>query len=293
MALPRLLGQTVLDVVSVLVVAAPLFLLENFARPYHRGFFCNDNSIALPYHNDSVPSYVLLTVVFVVPFILIVTVEALHYIAGKLLDRSSDQWTARNYFTLLYKIYGIYIFGLVITMTITELGKFTIGRLRPHFLSVCQPNRTTLNCTDNTAGGMYYRYVTEDVCTTDNTVMLTEARKSFPSGHSSMSFFFAVFSVFYLQSRMTYSFSRLLKPCLQTLLVSSAVYISLSRISDYMHHWSDVFVGALVGTIAAILVGVYVSSQISGWKLEPLQTNYQQLEDGDRTMSIAETRDNP
>lgn len=282
MALRRLAGRIVLDVVSLLVVASPFVGLETFARPYRRGFFCNDESISYPYLGDSVSSPVLFAVVLLVPLVVIVAVELTHLIAGKVRDSLSDQWTVRNYFVLLYKIYGIYLFGQAVTMSMTELGKFTVGRLRPHFLAVCQPNRTALDC----SGEIYYRYITEDVCTSGDTAKLIEARKSFPSGHSSLSFCYAVFLVIYLHARITWDFSRLLKPCLQTLVMLSATYISLSRISDYRHHWSDVLVGATVGTIVAVLVGLYVSSAISGWKLEHRrQSSYQNL-DGEPAMSL-------
>ena len=34
----------------------------------------------------------------------------------------------------------------------------------------------------------------------------------------------------------------------------AAIYVGLSRISDYKHHWSDVLMGALLGSFLAALV---------------------------------------
>ena len=50
-----------------------------------------------------------------------------------------------------------------------ELGKRTVGRLRPHFLAVCKPNYSLFNCTDG--------YITADVCT-GVANQITEARYS-------------------------------------------------------------------------------------------------------------------
>jgi len=41
---------------------------------------------------------------------------------------------------------------------------------------------------------------------------------------------------------------------LQAVSIYAAVYVGLSRISDYKHHWSDVLMGAILGTFVAALV---------------------------------------
>lgn len=48
--------------------------------------------------------------------------------------------------------------------------------------------------------------------------------------------------------------ARLLRPTLQFGLVALSIYVGLSRISDYKHHWSDVLVGFIQGAVVAILV---------------------------------------
>lgn len=44
---------------------------------------------------------------------------------------------------------------------------------------------------------------------------------------------------------------RLFKPAVEFVLLLLAVLCGLSRISDYKHHWSDVFAGLLLGTFFA------------------------------------------
>lgn len=43
-----------------------------------------------------------------------------------------------------YKVIGVFGFGAASSQLTTDIAKYTIGRLRPHFISVCVPN---VNCT--------------------------------------------------------------------------------------------------------------------------------------------------
>jgi phosphatidate phosphatase len=48
--------------------------------------------------------------------------------------------------------------------------------------------------------------------------------------------------------------SKLLKHLMQFLVMMAAWITALTRVSDYMHHWSDVFAGIVIGTLFGILV---------------------------------------
>lgn len=59
-----------------------------------------------------------------------------------------------QYLSALYKVVGTFLFGAAVSQSLTDLAKFTIGRPRPNFLSVCAPVSCSgyvlhINCTGN------------------------------------------------------------------------------------------------------------------------------------------------
>lgn len=58
----------------------------------------------------------------------------------------------------------------------------------------------------------------------------------------------------YLQARMTWRGSYLLRHLIQFICLAMAWFTALSRISDYKHHWSDVLAGSILGAVIAFLV---------------------------------------
>lgn len=82
---------------------------------------------------------------------------------------------------------GYFIFGAALCQGLTDLGKYTVGRLRPHFYEACNPQ---VDCTKLPA----YSYVQDPKCHPADAETLREARLSFPSGHSS----FGAYTMFFL-----------------------------------------------------------------------------------------------
>ena len=70
--------------------------------------------------------------------------------------------------------------GAAATTMLTDVVKYSVGRLRPHFLAVCKPNFVSLNC----SFGFKKNFLTDYECTGDESE-IQEARLSFPSGHAS------------------------------------------------------------------------------------------------------------
>ncbi|XP_042588232.1 phospholipid phosphatase 1 isoform X3 [Cyprinus carpio] len=176
------------------------------------------------------------------------------------LNRVKSKSFCNSYVACIYKAIGTFLFGAAMSQSLTDIAKYSIGRLRPHFLDVCKPDWTQINCT----GGAY---IEDFVCTGDST-KVNEGRLSFYSGHSSFSMYCMLFLALYLQARMQAEWARLLRPTLQFFLIAASVYTGLSRVSDYKHHWSDVLAGLIQGAIVALLVVFFVSDFFKK-KVEP------------------------
>lgn len=268
----RKLAFTFVDICIVGLAALPLLIFKVSVTPYMRGFYCDDDSIRYPFKNSTVTSTALYTIGFVVNLILICLFEFIHYLYGSSFgsnnaNPSSESTTSYTessqvsypdstrrkiyqYFYNVYRVFLPFVFGAVVEHLTTDVGKYSIGRLRPHFLSVCKPDSTKYNC----ASG----YITADVCTGDES-LIREARLSFPSGHASFSSYSMIFAILYVQARLQWRSVRLLRPLVQLVLFYMAFYTCLSRVSDYKHHWSDVLAGAIIGILTAVLVVFKVS----------------------------------
>ena len=109
-----------------------------------------------------------------------------------------------------------------------------IGRLRPDFLSRCKLDQN-LKCTGKES-------------------LVTEGRRSFPSGHSSSTFGGLGFISLFLSDHFSIfdGSGRIHKFIIFLIPILTASLVSISRIMDYRHHWSDVLAGFLIGCASAI-----------------------------------------
>ncbi|XP_056445553.1 phospholipid phosphatase 1 isoform X1 [Gadus chalcogrammus] len=238
-----------LDIACLILGGLPLAILKlGKVRPYQRGFFCQDDSIRYPFHDSTITSTVLYTVGFTLPVVSMLIGEWLTVHLNR--SKPSSPFS-KSFLVAVYKAIGTFLFGAAMSQSLTDIAKYSIGRLRPHFLDVCKPDWTQINCT---VGG----YIENFSCS-GNTRLSNEGRLSFYSGHSSFSMYCMLFLALYLQARLTASWARLLRPTLQFFLIAASVYTGLSRVSDYKHHWSDVLVGLLQGALMALLVVFFVS----------------------------------
>lgn len=90
----------------------------------------------------------------------------------------------------LYSVYNNilwFLFGAACSQLTTDIGKYTIGRLRPHFLDICKPNVDCNNEMNET------KYNEDFICGGERPSKFTDSRLSFPSGHSSLSFYCMVY----------------------------------------------------------------------------------------------------
>ncbi|KAJ0057211.1 hypothetical protein NL108_002153, partial [Boleophthalmus pectinirostris] len=230
-----------LSPIACLLAGLP-FAILNFQQPFQRGFFCNDESVKYPYKEDTISHQLLGGLMIPVLIITMIIGECLLVYHKKLQSKSSFG----SYVACIYKAVGTFLFGAAMSQSLTDIAKYSIGRLRPHFLDICRPDWKLINC----SMGAYI----EDYTCTGDPQKVQEGRLSFYSGHSSFSMYCMLFLALYLQARLQFEWARLLRPTLQFFVIAASVYTGLSRVSDYKHHWSDVLTGLLQGALMAILV---------------------------------------
>lgn len=240
-----------LDILCLIVASIPFFACELKAvKPYRRGFFCGDSSITYPYiKSEAIPDSVLIAGGIVITGLTIALGECYRV---RFRGVNSKAFVRNCYISCLYKELGAFLFGCCIGQSLTNMAKLSVGRLRPHFLSVCNVTYASLGCKP----GEYVSHVDCSSLAKEE----EEARKSFFSGHASFAMYTMLYLAFYLQARFSWRGARLLRPLIQFLLVMLAVYTGLTRISDYRHHPTDVITGFLQGALTAYWVAVHISS---------------------------------
>ncbi|XP_028304817.1 phospholipid phosphatase 3-like [Gouania willdenowi] len=255
-----------LDLLCLFLASIPFFACElKTISPYRRGFMCGDPSITYPYlHVEAIPDELLIAGGIIITGLTIALGECYRV---RFHSVSSKAFVRNLYVSSLYKELGCFLFGCCVGQSLTNMAKLSVGRLRPHFLSVCGVTYASLNCTPGA-------YVASVTCHQRDHRLEEEARKSFFSGHASFAMYTMLYLAFYLQARLTWRGARLLRPVMQFFLVVLALYTGLTRISDYRHHPSDVVTGFIQGALTAYWVAFHVSSmfKFSRSDLSPNET---------------------
>lgn len=188
----------------------------------------------------------------------------------------------REYIGNIYISYGFFFIGLLLNTIVTLIGKKTVGRLRPNFLDVCQPNVNPYSiCGEAHITGKYQinkklqtnketdslfcfigkTYLIPGVdfeCTNADKADIQESQLSFPSGHSSTSFYTAIFLVCYLNQMWKRRSCNLLLHIVQVFILCVAFVVVMTRVTDNKHHVTDVIAGSSVGTIVALITFYYL-----------------------------------
>lgn len=132
-----------------------------------------------------------------------------------------------------------YLFSCTLNELATDTLKYTVRRLRPNFYAMCAFDEATHSCTAS-----HYR--------------MEQAFKSFPSGHSSLSFVAAtVLSLFFHRRLQNLAVS--LPATL--LFFATATFVAVTRVLDRWHHVEDVTAGAIIGIASALLADRYMNKR--------------------------------
>ena len=274
-------ARVAIEFFAIIILIYPMahiyIFLHGEKSPFKRGFYCDDQSLKHPIVPEEIPESIAFAIWTIIVFLLIPAIELLHVtIFSHLSPTPLGKW-GPWVFIELYRILGYFTLGALFTLLTTEMAKFKVGRLRPYFLTVCNATLDNDTCKDDLG---YNIFVTPDKvnCTGDEEEV-REARKSFLSGHTSLSFYTATFLIVYIQARlcnlgsdnhrqsmnksvkmfkMIFSGLKILRPFLQFGIFSLAAYITLTRISDYKHHPGDVLAGMVVGIFFAFMILIFL-----------------------------------
>lgn len=248
------------DFLCVLIVGIPIIIFKFAGSPFKRGFYCDDESIRHPFKDSTVTATTLYLVGTFLNVLAFIPLEYIRVHELRLTHVKIGSLPIPACFWAWYRTIGVFAFGCCVSQLTTDIAKYMGGRLRPHFLEVCNPDPGALNNRCKFDSPLYHQYITEDLLPCrGNPDIIQEARLSFPSGHSSFSAFTMVFLALYLQSRMPWKRLKLLRPTLQFGVLMMAMATGLSRVSDYKHHWSDVMAGTIQGTVVALIIVFFVS----------------------------------
>ncbi|WWC92173.1 uncharacterized protein L201_007127 [Kwoniella dendrophila CBS 6074] len=203
----------------------------NRSGGHKREFSLTDISIQHSHAiHERVPPNLLAFISVGIPLLVLVPISALI---------SRNGWDVHN------SVLGL-VMSYTMTGVITQIVKMSVGRPRPDLIARCMP---APGSTDHPVFGLS----TIDICTNTNLIVLNDGFKSFPSGHSSLSFAGLGFLTLYLAGKMHLGDVRghrtrawfALSPLI------GGMMVAISRTEDNRHHWQDVLVGSLLGMAIA------------------------------------------
>ena len=289
-----LMSRIMLELLVLTILGYPMVhvyvFLQGDVEPYGRGFFCDDENLKHPFKEEEISNSECVAIWFGIVIVILPLIEGLHFAIFEYNEWEVEMKT-RNVKGILgcfsriptivielYRLLGYFFVGALGCLLTVELAKYKIGRLRPYYLTVCNINLTKEICEDDFG---YKKFVLPPHNCTGPQHILREAKISFMSGHSSFSFYCATFLVIYLHARLSqpshpipshcstkknnkrifkiiFRALRILRPFLQFLIYALAIYVALTRISDYRHHPSDVITGVIVGNLFAFLILLFM-----------------------------------
>ncbi|CAF1089501.1 unnamed protein product [Rotaria sordida] len=253
--------RIVLDIISLTILTVITVISHYVATPFTRGFFCTDTAIKYPYKDNTIPTYAAVILSIALPVIWMWTTEfckvcyygqyprtpfriCLELCGGK---KIVIKPIIRN----LYILTVIFAYGYLATWVLTEIAKNFVGELRPHFLAVCQPSPDCSTLISSYQFYSYLQYGSGYTCQNTDDASVREARRSFFSGHTAPLFFGFTWLIMYIHISWSWRHLGLLGHLFQIGIAILGCYIGYSRISDFHHHWQDVFFGSIVGSLIA------------------------------------------
>jgi len=217
------------DWILTIGLAAAFFLLDKI-NGFKREFSVSDTSLRHTFAvHERVPDTLLYIIAFAAPLVLQWLIN---------LATIRTWWDAHNS-----------ALGLVLSLSLagafTQAIKVTVGRPRPDLLSRCNPDQGVVDPT--------YGLSTVAICHQSDRHIINDGFRSFPSGHSSLSFAGLTFLSLYIAGKLHLFDTRghAPKAWISILPLFGAALVAVSRTMDYRHHWQDVLAGSFLGIVMA------------------------------------------
>ncbi|KAI9189009.1 hypothetical protein H9P43_000436 [Blastocladiella emersonii ATCC 22665] len=196
----------------------------NILPPLEQSFNVNDVAIQRPMRAQTIPEWLAGVITILGPAIFILAFKRVRGVRP---------------------VIGLLV-ATGLTLFVTGALKNLVGALRPDFLDRCKPDPKNITvCTGNIAD-------------------IKEGRRSFPSGHSSVSFAGMVYLSLWIATRLHVfdagrDEAKGLRLFAAHLPTCGAAAIALTRILDNRHSYLDITAGMLLGTYIAFLCAkVYI-----------------------------------
>jgi membrane-associated phospholipid phosphatase len=199
-------------------------------------FLERDPSLSYPLSVNQVSNAWLIVISTIVPIVIISTISFIIYSNNKL---TRTFWLC----------YGV-LLSTFVTMSIYNTIKIITGRLRPDFFAQCN-YKGYADALKSNNFTQYLLLTSPDVVSNinDGWTSSDDGRKSFPSGHSGLSFaglsFLSLFLLFGKILGTDEYVSWIGLVCCSPYYLAS--WVAITRIQDYKHHVDDVLAGAIIG----------------------------------------------
>lgn len=186
----------------------------------------------------------------------------------------------RSFWDVNNAVIGV-LYALITAAVFQVFLKWLIGGLRPHFLTVCNPDISLASNAEGAVGAGYNAagfkqiYYTREICTGDPDT-IDDSLESFPSGHTTAAFAGFVYLYLYLNAKLKvfsnyhpamWKLIAIYAPILGAVLIGGALTI------DEFHNWYDIIAGAIIGTTMAFSAYRMTYAAIWDWRINHIPLN--------------------
>ncbi|TGZ71257.1 hypothetical protein CRM22_002750 [Opisthorchis felineus] len=133
----RLIVRVVSDTVIVSLLHLCYFIISAAAGFSRLRIFCDDDSLRYPYKSDTVTIVGCAFYAYLLPVLTVIVLEVLLAVYNRY-TLHHRVWKMMAF--LMYNFVITFLMAAGVCLMLTNLIKYTLGRPRPHFWDVCQPD---------------------------------------------------------------------------------------------------------------------------------------------------------